>query len=223
MALNSGVLINLLVLDYYLIQTQSVLKKQNDVLKRIVFSSVGQDANLNVSSQVSKIGESASSSNSQVKLISQDYCSQSCITMIKSATSSSTPKVGSEIKLQTQAVKEFYVPFGSGSNSSETWTDVSGVQAYIDTSQYGSIKQVIFEASIHIPTGNEIAWARLYNVTDKHPVWNSDVTISGGTAQLLYSPPIQLDSGNKLYQVQMKTQLKYPALLDQARVHITVN
>ena len=64
---------------------------------------------------------------------------------------------------------------------------------------------------------------RLYNVTDKHPVWFSDVSLEGGTPALLISKPITLDSGNKTYQVQMKTSLKFQAFLDQSRLHIITN
>lgn len=118
-------------------------------------------------------------------------------------------------------VKEFFISFGSGSNGTDDWADLSGIQAYIDSSQYSQIKSVVFEASVRIPTGNEIAYVRLFNVTDKHPVWFSDVSLEGGTPKLLFSKPITLDTGNKLYQVQMKTSLKYTAILDQARLHIT--
>lgn len=121
------------------------------------------------------------------------------------------------------SVKEFFVPFGTGSNSTDDWQDVAGLRASLDASNYGSIKTVTFEASVRIPTGNETAYVRLYNVTDKHPVWFSDVSLDGGVAQLLISKPITLDLGNKTYQVQMKTSLKYPAFLDQSRIHIITN
>jgi len=64
----------------------------------------------------------------------------------------------------------------------------------------------------------------LFNMTAGHPVWNSTVFFSGGTnAQLLISQPITLDPGNNLYQVQMQTQLTFPANLNQARIHILTN
>lgn len=151
-------------------------------------------------------------------------CPISCISQINEATAS--------IKLvqptplpQPQAVSqsisgEFFIPLGSGINSTNDWADLLGVQAYIDSTKYGRIKSVVFEASLRIPTGNETAYARLFNLTDKHPVWFSEVSLEGGTPKLLISQPITLDSGNKLYQVQMKTSLKFPAILDQSRVHI---
>lgn len=164
-----------------------------------------------------------------------NVCPTSCMSEISNATRGATlstkpssipmptPTTKPLLQAQTQAsssVKEFFVPFGTGSNSSDDWQDISGLKATLDPANYGSIKTVIFEATIRIPTGNEIAYVRLYNATDKHPVWFSDISLEGGTPQLLISKPITLDSGNKTYQVQMKTSLKFPAYLDQSRLHI---
>lgn len=156
-------------------------------------------------------------------------CPTSCISQIYEATSSfkltnaDTTPVTTPVPIQTNqvsSVKEFFIPFGSGSSSADDWQDVFGLQASIDSTNYQQIKSVTFEASIRIPTGNEIAYVRLFNVTDKHPVWSSEVSLEGGTPKLLVSKPIALDTGNKVYQVQMKTSLKFQAILDQARLRI---
>lgn len=120
-------------------------------------------------------------------------------------------------------VKELFIPFGSGTNATDDWADVGALRVSVDSSQYKNIKSAIFEASVRIPTGNETAYVRLFNVTDKHPVWFSDVSLDGGTPQFLTSQPIILDPGVKTYQVQMKTSLKSQAVLDEARLHIIVN
>lgn len=140
-----------------------------------------------------------------------------------SPTLTPTPTKAQSSSSSTQSVaKEYYVPFGSGSGSSSDWQDVAGLQAYVDSTAYQNIKQVVFEASLHIPTGNQTASVRLYNATDGHPVWNSEVNFNGNTLSVfLGSQPVSLDIGNKLYKVQMKTQLQYPAILDQSRLHIT--
>lgn len=165
-------------------------------------------------------------------------CPNSCISYINEATSSiklmepsSTPKPTTPPQSTTSttsttttssSIKEIFIPFGNGSTSAEDWVDLAGVSSYVDSNAYGKIKNVTFEASVRIPTGNQIAYVRLYNTTDKHPVWFSEVSLEGGTAQLLISKSITLDQGNKLYQVQMKTSLKYTAILDQARLHVTL-
>jgi len=156
-----------------------------------------------------------------------DVCPQSCISQIYEATASYKPPIQSstaalkEVTSTSRGVKEFFISFGSGSNSSSDWQDVLALQSYIDSANYEDIKSVTFEASVHVPTGNQTASVRLFNVTDKHPVWSSEVLFNGGgTPQFLVSKPITLDQGNKLYQVQMKTQLQFQAILDQARIHI---
>lgn len=157
-----------------------------------------------------------------------DSCPKSCTNLIKEATSSATnatatAKIISPTNVsEISSVKEFFVPFGSGSATSDDWEDVGGLQANIDSTKYGKIKSAVFEASVRVPTNNEFVYVRLYNVTDKHPVWFSEVYFPGGNAAtLLTSKPITLDQGAKLYKVQMKTQLKYQAFLDQSRLHIT--
>jgi len=141
---------------------------------------------------------------------SSDACPSACIAKINQMAG----------KTVSGTAKEYYVPLGSGTNTTDDWTDVAGASAYIDTTSYGKIKKTTFEATIST-VGSQKMWVRLYNATDKHPVWFSDVTTEKSGPVLLTSSPITLDSGNKLYQVQMKTQLKVLTNLVQSRVHIT--
>lgn len=160
--------------------------------------------------------------------IKAQVCPLSCIDLVNEATSSlkltseaATPTaIPTPANVSESLVKEFFVPFGSGSSSAGDWEDIRGIQASVDSTNYPNIKSVTFEASVRIPTGNEIAYIRLFNVTDKHPVWDSEVSLEGGTPKLLVSKPITLGTGSKLYQVQMKTSLKFQAIFDQARLHI---
>lgn len=154
-------------------------------------------------------------------------CTQDCVNEIYAAiaTLSAQEKqtTANNTTPNTSSVKEYFVPFGSGSvPGSNTWQDVPGMQTYVDTSQYESIKQVVFEVSVYVPTGNQTANVQVYNVTANHPVWNSQVNFPGGSnPQFLISSPVTLDPGNNLYKVQMQTQLEYPANISQARFHIT--
>ena len=120
----------------------------------------------------------------------------------------------------SSSVKELFVPFGTGMNTSTDWVDVKGVAASVDSRLYGTTKRIVFEATVSVPAGNQTASVRLYNATDKHPVWYSDLTLSDAGPVLLISSPITLDWGNKLYQVQMKSQLGGVTNLLQARMHI---
>jgi hypothetical protein len=119
--------------------------------------------------------------------------------------------------------KEYFLPLGSGSSSSDDWEDVVGAQAVLDFGSYQNIKEIRFEASVDVPTANQTVSVRLFNKTDQHPVWYSEVYTSGGESSYLVSTPIIWDKGAKTYQVQMKTQLKFQANLTQSRLHIILN
>lgn len=161
----------------------------------------------------------------EVKNIYQSLAPQNPIassTPILTVTPTSFQQIYSSPPTQPSVAKEYYVPFGSGSINSTDWQDVPGLQAYIDSTAYGNVSKVVFEASVHIPTGNETASIRLVNSTDGRVITGSELTFNGNTSSvLLSSGPINLDYANKLYKIQMKTQLNYAASLDQARVHIT--
>lgn len=118
------------------------------------------------------------------------------------------------------SVRDYFIPLGSGTGQNKEWEDVLGAQATVDFTQYSPIKEIRFEVSVNVPTGNENVSVRLYNVTDKHPVWYSEVTMVNNSNSYLTSSPIIYDFGSKLYQVQMKTQLQYPANLTQSRIHV---
>jgi hypothetical protein len=117
-------------------------------------------------------------------------------------------------------VKEFYIPLGSGSTTSKSYTGLSGVEGVIDLANYPNIKSIIFEASMRIPTANGRAYAKLYNVTDSHDVWNSEVYAEGSAGYRAESGEINLASGRKLYRVMMKSTVGYEAILDSARIKI---
>lgn len=122
---------------------------------------------------------------------------------------------------KSSSIKEYFIPFGTGTNQTSDWADVPGLQANVDFGSYQNIKDIRFEVSVNIPTGNQTASVRLFNVTDKHPVWNSEVTTTSDVYKV--SPSLIYDKGAKTYQVQMKTQLKFLANLTLARIHITMN
>lgn len=138
-----------------------------------------------------------------------------------------TPQQTSPVLQQTpihsdSLVKEFFIPLGSGSTEATDWTDISGALGYVDSAAYPKTKKVVLEATVTIPNGNETAWIRLFDKTDGHPVWYSETFWSGGTTQFVISQPITLDSGNKLYQIQVKNQLPSQAIVSNARIHITL-
>lgn len=183
----------------------------------------------NVDKEENPILQAAASSTptmAEVLPTANQYCPGECRSLIKEATASIQLKETTTTTQTTTtasfATKEFFIPIGSGLNKTDDWEDISGVQVYVDSTKYGRIKKVVFEVSVRVPTKNQWVNVRLFNATDKHPVWFSEVFFPGGSdAKLLVSDPITLDQGEKLYKVQMKTQLKHEAFLDQSRIHIT--
>ena len=214
------IIINLSVLDIFLLKNNDSITKKETIETPLLTKLIPENSQTLKPSSPLSCPESCTSqiyqATSSIKL------AQLASTIVPTSTPIPTPTILPTVP-PSSVVKEFFIPLGSGSSTASDWTDVGGVSANIDNSQYGQIKNVTFEASVYIPTGNETAYIRLYNVTDKHPVWYSDLFLEGGIAKLLVSKPISLDSGNKLYQVQMKTSLQYQAVLSQARIHITTN
>lgn len=140
-----------------------------------------------------------------------------------------TPQVIKEIETKTVEastasaagdVKEYSIHIGSGSTKSDSWEDIGGLNAYINTDNYPQIQSVVFEASLRIPTANGTVYARIYNKTDSAPIYSSEVSTNSDNSTFLQSKSFSLASGNKLYIVQMKTTMKYESLLDIARIKI---
>jgi hypothetical protein len=118
--------------------------------------------------------------------------------------------------------KDYFIPLGTGSTASNTWQTIDGAITTVDLGGYTNIDSARFEVSISNPTSDQSVWARLYDSTDSHEVWNSEVTMNGNTSKYLVSGPISWQSGTKQYQVQMKTQLQSSAVLTQSRIHVII-
>ncbi len=137
-------------------------------------------------------------------------------------TITTAPSPNSPKSIKKSEAKVSYINTGFGTNQSSEWSDVFGAATTADIAQYDNIKEVRFEAFINVPTANGAVSVRLYNKTDNHPVWNSEVTKEGKAETIQFiSPIVNYDLGPKLYQVQMKSQLNVVANLVQSRVSIT--
>ncbi len=152
-------------------------------------------------------------------------CPGSCQTLIKDTFETqkisdiSIPIETSSVQSASAGPKEYYIPLGSGSTRLTDYQDLTSVEAYVDTANYPSIKQAYFEVHLRNTTGNGAVIAKLFNVTDKHDVWFSEVSFIGGGTGLRESK-ISLDKGNKLYRVMMKATLFYDVHVDNARIRI---
>lgn len=156
------------------------------------------------------------------KIVETTLCPEACLEAISEAISlglaQATPT--SEPTTSVLTVKEFYIPLGTGLTTSKTWVELPGVESVIDMANYPNVKSIIFEASMRIPTANGRVYAKLYNVTDKHDVWESEVYAEGPTGYRAESGNITLSSGRKLYRVVVKSTMGYEAILDSVRIKI---
>jgi len=119
------------------------------------------------------------------------------------------------------AQKEIFIPIGSGSTYGNSYVDLAGLEVTIDTTKYSAIESVVLEAAIWVQDGNGKMYTQLYNVTDKHPVWNSEMSTNKPAATLVTSGKIILETGAKSYKVQAKTDLtSYAAHVENARIKI---
>lgn len=159
-------------------------------------------------------------------MIEQDTCGEVCKRLIEESVRNAlatltVPSPRPVVVAQAPAaIREFYIPLGSGSTMKSTWENLTATETRVDTSSYGTISETTFIAALRNPTKNGQVEVQLYNVTDNHPVWGSHMIMSNAVSQTMTSGPIQLDSGNKLYRVQIKSTLSYDAYLDSAKLRI---
>jgi uncharacterized protein YxeA len=150
---------------------------------------------------------------------------------IKNATASLTSDVNllkqvkptnNVVQNNTSQVKEYYLPLGVGSTNATVWTDIPGAEVYISPNNYGKIKEMYFESTIRIPTGNGRAYARLLNVTDNVGLIESEVYRDGLLTGIISSGKVPVPTTTKLYRVQMKSSMGTEIILDSARIKLFI-
>ena len=155
----------------------------------------------------------------EVPATCDERCREAIAAAVISIVTTPSPVVMQNSTVPPQTAKEYYIPLGSGSTRSNEYIGLDGAEAGIDTSLYGTIKSVTFEVFLRNPTGNGAAFAKLFNVTDKHDVWFSEVNYVGG-GLVRKEAPITLEPGNKLYRVYLKSTLAYDVYVENARIKI---
>lgn len=155
--------------------------------------------------------------------VKTEACSSSCQQLIMESINNITPLPSPTNESKPLApqlsTREFYIPLGTGSTRNDAYEDLTAAESYIDTNNYSNIKQATFEVYLRNPTGNGRVYAKLFNASDKHDVWFSEVFIEG-TGVTRKEVPIILESGKKLYRVMLKSTLRYDAYVDAARIKI---
>ena len=176
---------------------------------------------------------SSSARNTTSATVSQDAytndssCSDSCPgttdaipapTLSTPSPGPTDPPAGGPIR-PVSAAKEFYIPLGSGRSTSREYAGLVGVEAEIDTANYPRIRSVLLEVSMHLFPGNGVMTVKLFNMTDRHDVWFSELSTDEGDL-VKKDAPITLDAGKKLYRVMVQSSLGYEAIVDGARLKI---
>lgn len=119
-------------------------------------------------------------------------------------------------------VKEHYIPLGTASIQTDDYTfRDTAAEAVVDLANYPGIRQVVFEASLSVPSGQ--VQARLYNATDGYAIGGSEITGDGYSPVLYRSGNISLAGGVKTYRVQMRTSLSSPGKMDMGRLRILLD
>jgi hypothetical protein len=116
--------------------------------------------------------------------------------------------------------RETVLYMGTGSSTSRDWTTIDAAGLTLDTSSYGKIKEVRFEAALSIISGE--AEARLINKTTGAVYHNSTVMHNKSTSEWKTSSAIHLPTGNYQYVVQIRSSNNEHASLDGSRLKITV-
>lgn len=206
--------LNIFVLDYFVF-----IGKPRQVIQNINLGSASSNSSSQPNAENNSDGQTVAAA---------PACPVACVDTIKAATSSLklTPTIivpttapAAQTTTTTGGSNEYFVPFGSASFASQgSYGNVPGMQAYVNMSQYNSVASVVFEVSVG---GSGIVQVQLYDVTDGYIVPGSTVSMPGGTPVLVISSNLTMPTGNKLYQVQIQTQLNSPATINSARLHIT--
>lgn len=143
------------------------------------------------------------------------------VTRTPSPTISLQPTTTKIEELKQKSLREAYIPIGSGSTTKDSWDALTGVEVAIDTQKTGNIKEAYFQAILRIPTGNGKISAKLFNVTDNHDVWFSEISNEGANG-VLKEAKITLTQGSKLYRVYLKSSLQYEVIIDLAKLKLII-
>ncbi len=108
----------------------------------------------------------------------------------------------------TTKIREYHIHMGSGASTETTWHSLTSTTQIINSNNYpGSIVAKLY-ATVLIPNGNMFSDMRLYNETDKYPIFGSTIRFDGGGEQFLSTNRFALPVGEKKYSIQIKNQIQ---------------
>lgn len=218
LALAMAIILNLLFLDWQIVELKNQIIPVDQAPKPTPSTNPAAVSALTPTGQVESVAASqcpqACSFEANRLKLQLEQLSQNFKTHEHEKTSIPTAR-------QTLA-KELTVNFGSGQTSSKDWENIPGLNAYINSLSYPNIKSIQFETSLRILHAQGDVQIRLRNLTDQRFVFNSEMTATNAPNSTLQQTQINLDSGNKLYQVQARSTWGSTAFIDSARIKIVL-
>ena len=207
-------LLDLAFVNWVIIKDQKAQKAQNRTTQE---TSADKSADVSASNQ-----EDSPSPSPKEETESKQVGASEPKTVIETPNQNGSGQASTQTIVQT-AQKEIFIPMGSGSTTSGTFTDIAGTDVTVDTAKYSQIDSVVFEASIWVTGGNGRAWAQITNVNEKNPLIESQISGISGTGEVKASGKIPFPSGAKTYRIQAKTDItNFAAHVENARLKITL-
>lgn len=133
-----------------------------------------------------------------------------------------TPKVQIATTTKSTSSKNQiqYIPVGgAGSTTKTDWADLYNTDFFLDTGEYGKIKEIRWSANVKIFQNGQ-SFARLFDVTHGTAIQGSEISTTSTSFQLIESSPLTFLGGKNVYRVQMKSLTGYEASFDSGRIKI---
>lgn len=120
-----------------------------------------------------------------------------------------------------EKAKNIWIPLVSSANTTNTnWTDVTPSDFYFDQEDYPGIKQVVFVAYLRAVDATGPVYARVYDVTNKRGVDNSEISTSSNSYQRFETTALSIWRGNNLYRLQLKSGIGTQVILSEAKLKV---
>lgn len=117
--------------------------------------------------------------------------------------------------------KVVYIPLvASASNTNTDWTDVNPSEFYFDLASYPGAKTIRFSGYLRSVHATGPVYVRLYDVTNKRGVDNSDFSTSNNTFDRFESAALSIWRGNNLYRVQLRSPTATEAQFSEAKLKV---
>jgi hypothetical protein len=219
------VIVNLLVLDIWVAGNRNEkLKIKNEKFNEVEVNGEKQDLTFYPSPTV-------------VSVSPVDICGPVCQGKIAEEVSRAIATVSGKEKTEKLVIREEYkgptivpiegkaevvwIPLVSSANTTNTnWTDVSPSDFYFDQQDYPGAKQVKFVAYLRAVDATGPVYARVYDVTNKRGVDNSEISTSSNSYQRFETGALTIWQGNNLYRLQLKSGIGTQALLSEAKLKV---